>query len=207
MLISHTPLIQEKKKKSAAWQSSTDSSHPSVDTKGLFWGLLSNQWWDHEGLCHYLLSTHRTLTAVLWSENAQEKEDVKEVSSVISFQRGERRRTGQCIWVLRTKPETQCNRWLWVTRFCSLYLSQHHWHLHFIVWRCQGKCVASIPASPTEQWLCHFEISVGVDPFPNRFLKSPLGTFIFNIYVILVLCGYFLPVSGLPFISLVEIRV
>ena len=151
--------------------------------------------------------TQNALTAVLWSENAQEKEDVKEVSSVISFQRGERRRTGQCIWVLRTKPETQCNRWLWVTRFCSLYLSQHHWHLHFTVWRCQGKCVVSIPASPTEQWLCHFEISVGVDPFPNRFLKSPLGMFIFNIYVILVLCGYFLPVSGLLFISLVEIRV
>ena len=190
MLISHTPLIQGKKK-SAAWQNSTDSSHPSVDTKGLFWGLLSNQWWDHEGLCHYLLSTHRKLTAVLWSENAQEKEDVKEVSSVISFQREEHKRTGQCIWILRTKPETQCNRLLWVTGFCSLYLSQHHWHLHFTVWRCQGKCVVSIPASPTEQWLCHFEISVGVGPFPNPFLKFPLGMFIFNIYLMLVLCGYF----------------
>ena len=46
-----------------------------------------------------------------------------------------------------------------------------------------------------------------VYPFPNPFLKSPLGMFIFNIYLILVLCGYFLPISGLPFISLVEIKV
>ena len=134
--------------------------------------------------------TQNTLTAALWSENAQEKENVKEVSLVISFQRGEFKTTGHCIWILRTKPETQCNRLLWATWFCSLYLSQHHWPLHFIVWRCQGKCVESIPASPTEHWLCHFEISVGVDPFPNSFLKSPLGMLSFNIYLILVPCGY-----------------
>ena len=127
--------------------------------------------------------TQNTLTAALWSENAQEKENVKEVSLVISFQRGEHRRTGYCLWILRTKPEAQCNRLLWVTCFYSLYLSEHHWPLHFIVWRCQGKCVQSIPACPTEHWLCHFEISVGVDPFPNSFLKSPLGMFSFNILV------------------------
>ena len=46
-----------------------------------------------------------------------------------------------------------------------------------------------------------------VDHFPNPFLKFPLGMFIFNIYLMLVLCGYFLPVSGLPFIALVEVKV
>ena len=90
------------------------------------------------------------------------------------FQRGELKRTGQCIWVLRTKPETQCNRLLWVTCFCSLYLSQHHWPSHFIVWRCQGNCVESIPASPTEQWVCHFEISVVCWSLPQPLPQIPL---------------------------------
>ena len=134
-LIPHTPLIR-------GWGGGRKSSLSELN-----WAFtsfhghkgqmpLSHQcwpWWDHQGLYHSFLSTHNPRTAVLWSENVQEKENVKEVSSVISFQRGERKRTGHCIWILRTKPETQCNRLLWATHFCSLHLSQHHWPLHFVV--------------------------------------------------------------------------
>ena len=199
MLIPHTPLIQEKKKE----EEEEEEENQQLVRAELHLHVLS--WTQRTNALESPMPamvgppgtvsfppqhTQNTLTAALWSEKAQERENVKEVSSVISFQRGERRRTGYCIWILRTKPETQPNKLLWVTCFYSLYWSQYHWPLHFFVQRYQGMCVECIPASPTEHWFCHFEMSVGFDPFPNPFLKSPLGVFSFNIFLILVLCGY-----------------
>ena len=161
MLIPYIPLIQEKKKKR---EENQQLVRAELSLHVLSWTQRANAL---EPLMPTVVGppgtvsfppqhTQNTLTAALWSENAQEKGNVKEVSSVITFQRGERKRTGQCIWILGTKPETECNRLLWVTCFYRLYLPRHHWPLHFIVWRCQGKRVESISASPTEHWLCNF---------------------------------------------------
>ena len=182
MLISHTPLIQEKKKKkSAAWQRSTDSSHPSVDTKGLFWGLLSNQWWDHQGLCHSLLSTRRTHWLQFYEVKMPKKKKMwrRCPQSFLSREgNAEEQASASGYW---ERSLRLCNRLLWVTRFCSLYLSQHHWHLHFIGGDVR-ESVASIPASPTEQWLCHLGSLWVLIPFPTPFSNSPWGC-LFLIYI------------------------
>ena len=116
MLIHHTPLIQAEKKERKkenqqlvraelslqvlSWTQRADALEPPMPAVVGPPGTVSFP----------PQHTQNTLTAALWSENAQEKENVKEVSLVISFQRGEHRRTGYCMWILRTKPETQCNR-------------------------------------------------------------------------------------------------
>lgn len=133
--------------------------------------------------------TQSTLTAVLWSENAQER-NVKEVSSVISFHRGEPKRTDHCIWILRRKPEWKC-----------LLLVSAPLTLAFCCVEMSGKvCREYSGFLPLNNELVILRFLWCVDPFSNPFFKCPLGMFIFNIYLILVLCGYFLPVSGCHFL-------
>lgn len=76
--------------KSAAWLSpnkwlllpfhSTQRPNPRTT-----WATNVDSDWDHHSMCQTLLTTHKnTLTAALWSENGPERENVKEVSTVIS---------------------------------------------------------------------------------------------------------------------------
>ena len=185
-LIPHTSLIREKKKKkSAAWQSWT-SLHV------LSWTQRANPegtWVTNGG--HGGTTTDSVTPSSAHTECADCSfikrkcpRKIKCEGGVLSHFFPERgvQNNRPLHLVLRTKPETQCNRLLWATCFCSLYLSQHHWPLHFIAWRCQGKCVQSIPASPTEQWLCHFGSLWVLIPFPTPFSNSPWGC-LFLIYI------------------------
>lgn len=170
----HTPHSGKKKKREENQQlvRAELSLHVFPGHKGKM--HLSHQcrlWWDHQGPCHSSSAhtEHTDCSFMKWK--CPRKENVKEVSSVITFQRGERKRTGQCIWIFGTW--TECNRLLWSLAFIAF--SQHHWPLHFIVWRCQGKRVESIQLS-TEHWLS-FEISVdfcGSLP-PTPLPQIPLG--------------------------------
>lgn len=101
MLIPHTPSFRGKK--SAAWQSWT-SLHV------LSWTQRANPegTWVTSGSCGGATrnrvipsSAHTAYWLQFYEGNAQEKK-CEEVSSVISSQRGESRRTGHCIWILRT---------------------------------------------------------------------------------------------------------
>lgn len=76
--------------KSAAWLSPNKwlllpfhgAQRPNPRTT---WATNVDSDWDHHSMCQTLLSTHKnTLTAALWSENGPERENVKEVSTVIS---------------------------------------------------------------------------------------------------------------------------
>lgn len=106
----HTPHPRkEKKKKSTASLSlnwlfisfhGTQRANPEAT-----WATNAGSGGDHHGTCHSLLTTHKTHWLQLYEVKMPEKkENVKEVSAVISFQRGERGRKSCCIWIWRTKP-------------------------------------------------------------------------------------------------------